>query len=370
MVKGKYDTRDFGNIYRFIYRNQGCSRLSIAKSLHISRPTILSNLKLLHECGLIYTESASDSTRGRRPSIFYCSPDARYAIGIDITQNHISLVLINLNLDIINSVRLRCPFEDTKTYYSNLQHEFETFLDKQNIDKSLILGIGISLPAHITSDQKSISYATIIHVSGSIYEKLKKYLPYPFLLFNDANSAGLAESWFSSSDAPIVYLFLSNSVGGSLMQSGTIYNGDNWRACEFGHMCIIPHGRKCYCGKYGCLDAYCSAKNLTNFTNGNLKQFFSQLKNGNAGFQQIFNEYLDYLALALNNLRVCYDSNIILGGTVGPYLTPYLETLQKKVASLNSFGDDGSYVRSCHYQTEAAAVGAAIYYIDQFIESL
>lgn len=33
-------------------------------------------------------------------------------------------------------------------------------------------------------------------------------------------------------------------------------------------------------------------------------------------------------------------------------------------------GDDGTYVQSCHYQTEAAAVGAAIYYINQFIESL
>ena len=370
MAENKYNTRDFGNIYRFIYRNQNCSRLSIAKSLHISRPTVIHNLKLLQESGLVYTDSTLESTGGRKPSVFRCTPDARFSIGIDITQNHLSLVLINLNLDIIDSLRLRCPFEDTEEYYDNLLHEFTVFLEKQDIDRRLILGIGVSLPAHIARDQKSISYATIIHVSGSIYDKLQCRLPYPLLLFNDANSAGLAESWFSNSDAPIVYLFLSNSVGGSLMQSGTIYNGDNWRACEFGHMCIVPHGRKCYCGNYGCLDAYCSAKALTNFTDGNLKDFFTQMKAGNIGFRQLFNEYLDYLAIAVNNLRVCYDANIILGGTIGPYMAEYLEEFRQKAAALNSFDDDGNYVQACHYQTEAAAVGAAIYYINEFIEGL
>lgn len=370
MTEKKYNTRDFGNIYRFIYRSQNCSRLSIAKSLHISRPTVIHNLKLLQESGLIYTGSTLESTGGRKPSVLCCTPNARFAIGIDITQNHLSLVLINLNLDILDSLRLRCPFADTEEYYDNLKRQFTDFLDRQDIARELILGIGVSLPAHIDRDQKSISYATIIQVSGSIYEKLQSRLPYPLLLFNDANSAGLAESWFSNSDAPIVYLFLSNSVGGSLMQSGAIYNGDNWRACEFGHMCIIPHGRKCYCGNYGCLDAYCSAKNLTMFTGGNLKDFFIKLEQGNAGFRQVFDEYLNHLAIAVNNLRVCYDSDIILGGTVGPYLAPYLEEFQKKAAALNSFGDDGTYVQSCHYQTEAAAVGAAIYYINQFIESL
>lgn len=94
------------------------------------------------------------------------------------------------------------------------------------------------------------------------------------------------------------------------------------------------------------------------------------MKAGNVGFQQVFHEYLDYLAIAVNNLRVCYDATIILGGTIGPYMTEYLEEFRRKAAALNSFGDDGNYIRSCHYQTEAAAVGAAIYYINEFIENL
>lgn len=370
MTEQKDNTRDFGSIYRYIYRFPNCTRFSIINALKISRPTVLHNLQLLQQYNLIYKSSYQKSTGGRKAETFRCMPDARFSIGIDITQNHLSLVLINLDLNIIDSLRVRCPFEDTEEYYDHLLEEFVAFLKKQAIDRQRILGIGVSLPAHIARDQKSISYTTILSISGSIHEKLQSRLPYPLLLFNDANSAGLAESWFSNSTDPIVYLFLSNSVGGSLMQSGIIYNGDNWRACEFGHMCIIPHGRKCYCGNYGCLDAYCSAKVLTNFTDGSLKDFFQQMKSGNIGFRQVFDEYLDHLAIAVNNLRVCYDANIILGGTIGPYMAEYLEEFRQKTAALNSFGDDGNYVQACHYQTEAAAVGAAIYYINEFIKSL
>ena len=51
-------------------------------------------------------------------------------------------------------------------------------------------------------------------------------------------------------------------------------------------------------------------------------------------------------------------------------MADYIEEFRKKVSSLNPFEQNGDYVRVCHYQTEAAAVGAAIYYINEFIEDL
>lgn len=370
MSEEKYKTRDIGNIYRLIYHEKQCSRQQISEKLRISLPTITQNLNLLKERNLIYTPGTFHSTGGRKANIFRCVPDARYALGIDITQNHLSIVLINLNLDIIDSERMRRPFEDTAFYYENLYQEIEQFLDNQDLDRGKLLGVGISLPVTVESDQKNISYASVIKLSGNIYERISSRLPYPCLLFNDANSAGLAESWFSDSDKPIVYLFLSNSVGGSLMTGGKIFTGVNWRASEFGHMCIVPHGKKCYCGCYGCLDAYCSAKILSDFTNGNLQEFFEQLSSGNPGYRRIFNDYMDYLAIAVNNLRMCYDCDIILGGTVGSYMSDYIKEFRKKALALNPFEKSGDYILCCHYRTEAAAVGAAIYYINQFIDGM
>ena len=363
-------TRDSGNIYRLIYHHKQSSRQQIADKLNISLPTVTHNLNLLEETQLIYKDGTFQSTGGRKANIFRCVPDIRYALGIDITRNHLSIVLINLNLNIIDKKRMRIPFQDTDTYYENMHKEIEDILDKHQVDRNKLLGVGISLPVIIKKDQKTISYATVIQISANVYQRISQYIPYPFLLFNDANSAGLAESWFSESNNPIVYLFLSNSVGGSLMMNGGIFPGINSYASEFGHMCIVPNGKKCYCGGLGHLDAYCSAKNLSDFTDGDLRIFFEELRKGNAGLQRVFDEYLDYLTIAVNNLRMCYDCDIILGGAVGSYMTEYLEEIQKRSVNLNPFGKDGSYVKSCHFKTEAAAVGAAIYFINEFIEQL
>ncbi len=370
MQEKKQKTRDFGNIYRFIYKEKQCSRQQIAKQLGISLPTVTQNLNLLKENGLIYISGTYQSSGGRKANIFRCVPNSRYALGIDITRNHLVLALINLELEIIGHRRMRCPFEDTTSYYEKLCTEVESFLDEHNLDLEKLLGVGISLPVIIESDHKTIYYASVIRISGDIYQHIQSKLKYPFLLFNDASSAGLAESWFLNTHEPVVYLFLSGSVGGAFMHSGKIFPGCHSKASEFGHMCIVPHGRQCYCGRHGCLDAYCSANIFTDFTNGNLEDFFKELSTGNQGYRRVFDEYMDYLAIALNNLRMCYDCDIILGGTVGAYMTEYLKEIRQKATALNPFESDGNYIKSCHYKTSAAAVGAAIYYINNFIETL
>lgn len=364
-------TKFFGNIYRIIYQDKHTSRQKIAKKSGISLPTIASNLNLLTDAGLIHTVGSFQSTGGRKPNIISYVPDARFALGIDITKNHLSEVLIDLDLNIIGSKRMYLPFEDSESYFQILSSEMQQLLNQYLIDPSKLLGVGLSMPVHVMEDQKTISYATVVNVSANIYERLTPYIPYPFLIFNDANSAGLAESWISGSEQPMIYLSLSNSVGGANMNGKEIYKGVNCRATEFGHMCIVPHGRKCYCGQHGCLDAYCSAKQLSDFTNGNLAEFFHCLKeNSNVGLQRIFDDYLDHLALAVNNLRMCYDCDIVLGGNVGSYMADYIELFREKALRLNPFEKNGDFIRICHYRTEASAVGAAAYYVNEFIQNL
>lgn len=362
-------TKNSGDIYRFIYYDGPCSRQNIADYLHLSLPTVTNGLNKLLESDLIYTAGSFESTGGRKANMFRCVPNARYSFGIDITQNHISIVTIDLNSEIIASKRMRLPFEDTNAYFCRASEELNNIIRENNIPESKILGVGISLPVIVGPDQKSISYATVINVSHGIYQRIQKHIPFPCLLFNDANSGGLAEAWISPSQTNKLYLSLSNSVGGASITGKHISVGDNCRASEFGHMTIVPNGRECYCGQKGCLNAYCSAKLLSNLTNGDLKRFFEELKT-NVGFQQYFDEYLDHLALAVNNLRMCYDCDIILGGYVGAYIADHLDTLRQKAIVLNPYEQDADYILACHYKTEAAAAGAALYYVNQFVINL
>lgn len=363
--------KKLGNIYRYIYHEQQCSRQEISHALGISLPTTTHNLNILQSAGLIYNAGEFESTGGRKPAMFQCVPDARFAIGIDITRNHLSLVLIDLNLTIIDSIRIRLSFTQSDEYFSILHDKLESIISKNIADRTKLLGVGISLPVIVGEDHKTVTYATVIPLSLNIYQIMEQYIQEPFLFFNDSNSAGLAESWKGGYIDPVVYLSLSSSVGGAHMNEKTIYDGANNRGCEFGHMTIVPFGKRCYCGSYGCLDAYCNANILADFTDGNLKDFFELLNSKkNKGIQKIFDEYTDYLAIAVHNLRMCYDCDIILGGNVGAYMSDYVDSFREKALKLNPFENDGNYIRVCHYKTSAAAVGAAIYYIDRFIQEL
>lgn len=46
------------------------------------------------------------------------------------------------------------------------------------------------------------------------------------------------------------------------MLNGRLWTGDTFQAGELGHMILIPGGRRCYCGKQGCADAYLSPRAL------------------------------------------------------------------------------------------------------------
>lgn len=358
--------RNLGDIYRTIYHKGSCSRQDIAAYLGLSLPTVTNNLNRLKADGLIHNSGFFESTGGRKANMLRCIPNARYAAGIDITRNHLSITIINLDSTIIASKRIRIPFEDTDAYYHFAAGEMKELIHANKIPKDKFLGTGISLPVIVGADQKSITYASVIQVFEGIYPRIGRHIPPPFLLFNDANSGGLAEAWISPSHRGEVYLSLSNSVGGATINGKDISIGNNCRASEFGHMTIIPNGRKCYCGQRGCLNTYCSANLLANMTNGDLKRFFDELGD-NKGFQQIFDEYLDHLAIGVNNLRMCFDCDVILGGSVGAYMTDYIDVLREKAVALNPYEQNADYIHVCHYKTEAAAAGAALYFVNQFV---
>lgn len=80
-------------------------------------------------------------------------------------------------------------------------------------------------------------------------------------LDNDANAAAFGEYWVGAGRGArlLVCFTLGTGVGGGIVLDGAVLRGASGAAAEFGHMLIEPSGRKCSCGKSGCLEAYASA---------------------------------------------------------------------------------------------------------------
>lgn len=367
-------------IYRFINQYQRVSKPEIATNLFVSMPTVLQNVNELIGKGLVSEVGVFKSTGGRKAKVVAPIYDARFAIGVDITQNHIGMVLTDLSGNVLEHTRLQKTYYNDKAYYKDLGEIALTFLQDVKIPQERFLGFGFSVPGIVTADGEMITHSHALQFSNLPSRFFSKHIPYNCLFTNDANAAMIAEIFHDAEKQTAVYLSLSNSVGGSIfLKKNTgdqllpgyesIFLGDNFRGGEFGHMTLYPDGKQCYCGKIGCVDSYCTAKLLAQQTGGKLEQFFHNLDQDEVSLK-IWDEYLDHLAIVLNTLRMAYDCQIIVGGYVGSYIEPHLETLKDKAAQLNTFEDDASYIKACRFKVEASALGAALRYVESFISSI
>jgi glucokinase len=86
----------------------------------------------------------------------------------------------------------------------------------------------------------------------------------PVVVDNDANTAALAECRFGAGRGHrfVVCTTLGTGIGGALVLDQRVYRGANGMAGEFGHMQVVPDGRRCECGNRGCWEQYASGNAL------------------------------------------------------------------------------------------------------------
>lgn len=374
-------------VFRYVNEQGETSMPDISAALDISGPTVLTIVKELKAAKVVEEVGEFESTGGRKAKAIAAVKDVIYAVGMDITANHVGLAYTDLAKKVLKHERIRKPFSCTDLYFQEIGDILDRFVEANMIPREKIEGVGISLPGIVNRQENILIRSNILNQQNISRERWAAYIPYPCELLNDANAAAITEDvCCKRHDSNMVYLSLSNSVGGAVIfademksndgiyndldGSVAMYMGNNWRSGEFGHMVIHPEGKTCYCGKKGCLDAYCSALNLAGLEDGNLEAFFKEMESGNEKYQQIWDEYLANLAIVVDNLRMCLDCEVVLGGYVGSYMEPYIGKLQSMAASKNIFGKDGEYVRVCRCREEASAYGAALYQIERYISKI
>lgn len=354
-------------VFRYICKHGTVSNPDISYDMKMSLPTVTQITKELIEKGFIEETGELQSTGGRRAKVLSVAVNVKQAVGLDITKNHIGFVLTNLTGEILKYVRIFLPYAHEDAYYRRVNDELESFLEESNIDRKRILGIGISFPGIIDLDRRLITYSHILGVKMISFDSISGFFGYPCCFLNDANAGAYAEGIHSDERERFFYLSLSNTVGGAIFDHNGLVQGSHFRCGEVGHMTVIPDGKNCYCGKKGCLDAYCSAAILSGTTEGKLEKFFGLLEKKDQKAVEMWDVYTGYLAVALNNIHMLLDCDIILGGYVGSYAEPYLSDIWNKVSERNTFTEDQQFVTSSRYKVGAAALGAAVEVIEDFV---
>lgn len=360
-------------IYQYIYKSQGvCTRNSISDALGLSLPTVYQYLNELIENRLVCYSGQTKSTGGRRAANLDVLSDARLAIGISVTAHHLSFAAVDLRMKetAYRSQSLAVDEMSIDELADIVAQKLEIFIDENGIDRKRILGVCISVPGMFAADHRLLMYAPTLHMSDTDFSPLYNRIPYPAYADNDATRSGHAEWFMRGAKGNLAYISLEGGVGGSVFIDGHSYQGVNGRSSEFGHMCVSPGGLKCSCGKRGCLQAYCSTDRLSSELEVTLDEFFSAAKDNNLEYALILSNVLEHLAIGISNLRMAFDCDIVLGGKLSEYLADYMPLLKKYVLAGDPFSRDSDYVSLSVLGGHAVLLGAALYFIETFIDEV
>ena len=209
------------------------------------------------------------------------------------------------------------------------------------------VGIGIGCPGAINSSTGVVDRAFNLNWHKvALAEELARMINKPIKVSNDANVAALGETMFGVGRmyTDNVFLTLGTGVGGGIVLGGKLYEGNESKGAELGHMVLVVDGEPCSCGRNGCMEAYCSASALIRETkkamladkNSAMWKFsptlddvdgrtaFECSKAGDRSANAVVDYFVKYLGEGmLNFANIFRPQAIILGGGVcaqGDYL--------------------------------------------------
>lgn len=117
---------------------------------------------------------------------------------------------------------------------------------------------------------------------------------------------------------------------------------------------------------------FCSANSLEQSAGMTAKEFFPLLREKKSShLTQLWEDYLIHLAFAIKNINMIVDAPIIISGYLAPFFTEEdIQILLKNVNSASPFPLDRPQILIGNHGQYTPAIGAALFYVDQFIRSV
>lgn len=359
-------------IYQYIYRSKLTSKLQIVQDLQMGLSTVSQNLNLLENEGLIEKNGYFDSTGGRKANAIQIVSDFRISIGVGILKNIFHITAIDLYGNTVYTDTIPLTYSNTAAYYQQITDKVKDFIDKNQYPENKILGVSIATQGITSPDNTTVIYGNIMNNTGMRLKDFSRHLPYPCHLEHDSKSAAFLELWNHPELDSAVVLLLNRNLGGAIITNHQIHQGRSMHSGTIEHICVNPDGPLCYCGNRGCLETYCSANSLEQASGMTIKEFFPLLREKKSPqLIQIWEDYLKHLAFAMKNLNLVIDAPIIISGYLAPYFTEDdTDYLLRQINSMTPFELKEEQILVGTHGQYTPAIGAALFYVEEFIHSV
>jgi glucokinase len=186
---------------------------------------------------------------------------ARARGGIDLGGTKIQTVVVDADSSVLGQARRPTPTSggpaDVAAAMAAALHEAAA---AAGIEPSALNGVGVGSPGAIDADAGTVAGARNLPGwagSFALAEVLGEQLGTPVELGNDVQVATDAEVALGAGRGyrSLLGVFWGTGVGGGIVLDGKPWVGRG-AAAEVGHMVVKRDGRRCPCGRRGCLEAY------------------------------------------------------------------------------------------------------------------
>lgn len=280
-------------------------------------------------------------------------------IGIDIGGTNIKAATIENN-DIVGDIMTRETPKNLEGLRSVVVEIIRDLVGDSDTK------IGIAVPGLIAGDgEKMVCSPNLPFLDGM---NLCDILPgFAIKYGNDADMALLGEIAIGNLyDEKVLLLTLGTGIGSAFYINGT----GSWQigqAGEFGHMKVVPNGRPCPCGGFGCIESYFSGRAILAEGQKNIspapedvKEVFSLAKNGDEKAIEIIKSGIDKLGLAVANaINLIGVNRIIISGNISESYDYFIHDLEESI-SQNTFTVDSRDIKIKKSKVigKAAIIGA------------
>jgi predicted NBD/HSP70 family sugar kinase len=330
-------------ILEIVRRESPIARTTIARQLDISLPTVMRIVDKLVEEGFVRPQGETEWSGGRRRPLLEFNADGNVVLGVDMGGTKLYGAISEIGGHIIGEVDMERQGASGEACYDLLTKLIDDLLARPGLQGRSVRGIGVGTPGITHHHEGIVKWAYALNWKDfPLKARLNERYKLPITVDNDVNLAALGELWFGAGQnvQNMVLITIGAGIGAGIIIDGTLYRGSTEASGEIGHM--IP-GRE-FLGKsfidFGALESVASATGIvkkareisTSTYNPSSEEIFEAAKQGKGWAQTIIDETVDYLTIAIANLAVSFDPElIVLGGAVTPYADVLAESISKRV---------------------------------------
>lgn len=188
--------------------------------------------------------------------------DKPYVIGMDMGGTNTVFGIVDARGSVVARSAIKTgTHTDVNLYINDIYTELSKLIETVGgFDKIKGIGVGAPNGNYYTGN---IEFAPNLPWKGVIpFAKLMtQRFGIPTTLTNDANAAAFGEMTYGVARGMknFIMITLGTGVGSGIIIDGKVVYGHDGFAGELGHTITIRNGRKCGCGRSGCLETYTSA---------------------------------------------------------------------------------------------------------------